>query len=131
MPHLYFVDSLILTSLEGKTIDLECFLLFWPNNKTFDWTWKKENIKIKAGSRFKFIQKDQKGSTLRISDLRLEDSGLYTCVVSNEYGSHNRNITLKIKSHLTILWPFLGTLIELIILVFSIGLYELNKKKSQ
>lgn len=131
MPHLYFVDSLILTSLEGKSIDLECFLLIWAHNKILNWTWKIDNVKIEASRKFGFIHNEQKSSTLRISDLKIEDSGLYTCLVSNEYGSHTRNITLKVKSHLTILWPFLATLIELILMVFVIGLYELSIKKQQ
>ncbi|RNA06805.1 basigin-like isoform X1 [Brachionus plicatilis] len=130
VPHLYYVDSLILTSIEGKSIDLECYLLIGTPNKTLNWTWEFDNVKLEAEGRFSLTGNEQKSSALRISDLKIEDSGFYTCRVSNEYGSHERNITLRVKDQLAPLWPFLGTLGELVILIVIIGCYELTKKKN-
>lgn len=130
IPHLFYVDSLILTSTEGKTIDLSCYLLIGNPNTTVNWTWQLDNVKIEHGGRFNLIENEQESSTLKISDLKISDSGLYKCRVLNEYGSHVRNITLRVKSHLAPLWPFLGTLGELLILVILIGSYEFVKRKN-
>ncbi|XP_048860039.1 basigin-like isoform X1 [Brienomyrus brachyistius] len=56
------------------------------------------------------------------------DSGTYTCQGSNQIGENFDVITLRVRSRLAALWPFLGIVVEVIILVTIIFIFEKRRK---
>lgn len=89
------------------------------------------NQAVQIGDRITISNFDGINSSLVISKAKIEDSGTYFCRAWNEYGYHERNITLRVKSYLAPLWPFLGVVGEFSIIALIIGLYELSARKKE
>ena len=98
--YLYQVDSLSISSIEGYTGTLECYLLVGSEmGQLLNWTWQFENTPINTTQNDKYsIESTNMSSILTIKNLVLTDRGYYYCNVSNSLGSHSRNITLRVKS---------------------------------
>ncbi len=57
--------------------------------------------------------------------------GMYQCQGTNEIGSASDKIQLRVRSQLAALWPFLGIVAEVIILITIIFIYEKRRKPDE
>lgn len=65
---------------------------------------------------------------LNISNIGDDDSGEYVCIASNPRGHTKHKVIFRVKGHLAALWPFIGIVIELIILIAIILFFERRDK---
>ncbi|XP_067272005.1 basigin isoform X1 [Pseudorasbora parva] len=106
-----------------------------------DWTWSKisedDSVKgagpITNGTDDKYeIKNTPNKTTLYIKDLNIEnDMGIYECRGTNVVGTGQDQIQLRVRSQLAALWPFLGIVAEVIILVTIIFIYEKKRKPDE
>lgn len=102
-----------------------------------DWTWFKleadesQEALINGTKKFE-IKSTPNRTSLTINDLDIEkDMGDYICVGLNEIGQNTDKIHLRVRSRLAALWPFLGIVAEVIILVTIIFIYEKRRKPDE
>uniref|UniRef100_A0A8C2I538 Basigin n=1 Tax=Cyprinus carpio TaxID=7962 RepID=A0A8C2I538_CYPCA len=104
-----------------------------------DWTWYKlkddESVEtaIVNGSDVKYEMKNTPNKTmLYVKDLDINsDMGMYQCQGTNQMGSDSDKIQLRVRSQLAALWPFLGIVAEVIILIAIIFIYEKRRKPDE
>lgn len=69
---------------------------------------------------------------LHIQNLDLEaDPGKYACNGTNTHGTDQAIITLRVRNRLAALWPFLGIVAEVLVLVTIIFIYEKRRKPEE
>lgn len=78
------------------------------------------------------IKSTPNNSTLTIENLNNEDGGDYVCSGQNSMGTQSSDkIHLRVRSRLAALWPFLGIVVEVIILITIIFIYEKRRKPDE
>lgn len=69
------------------------------------------------------------GSMLTITPATKADYMLYTCVSTNDIGAVNSTSLVRVKGKYTAIWPFMGIVVQAIILVVIIMVFEKKKAK--
>ncbi|KAM4858728.1 basigin isoform X1 [Urocitellus parryii] len=120
---------------EGEAVTLVCKSDSYP--PVTDWAWYKmvnsHYQVITNGSQSKFyVSSSEAKSELHIKDLDMgTDPGTYVCNATNPEGVKKAEITLRVRSRLAALWPFLGIVAEVLVLVTIIFIYEKRRKPDE
>ncbi|NXG90703.1 BASI protein, partial [Stercorarius parasiticus] len=119
---------------EGDTGVLICKSSSFPAVDT--WVWCKNGQEVSAriinGSGRYIIKSSGNKTELRILKLSIEeDTGDYHCNATNSYGSGSAIVNLRVRSRLAALWPFLGIVAEVLVLVTIIFIYEKRRKPDE
>lgn len=120
---------------EGETVTLVCKSDSYP--PVSSWIWYKMSDSgyqvITNGSQSKFsVSSSETRSELHIKDLDMTlDPGTYACNGTSSEGTSHATITLRVRSHLAALWPFLGIVAEVLVLVTIIFIYEKRRKPDE
>lgn len=132
LPRIKNMDVKSKNLVEGDPLVLECKAWGYPE-VTVNWT--KEDIPLNASDRVIFTNYTDEetgmaiGGKLRILDMTFDDHANYQCIVSNNVGTKNHTILVRVKDKLAALWPFLGIVAEVAILCTIIFIYEKKRAK--
>ncbi|NXC21824.1 BASI protein, partial [Corythaeola cristata] len=119
---------------EGDTGVLTCKNPSFP--PVDSWFWYKDGQKVSAaitnGSGRYIIKSSGNKTELRILKLNIEeDTGDYHCNATNSRGTGGATVNLRVRSRLAALWPFLGIVAEVLVLVTIIFIYEKRRKPDE
>ncbi|XP_074893808.1 basigin [Buteo buteo] len=116
---------------EGDTGVLTCKNPSFPAVTSWNW-YKKGQEPIVNGSGRYIIKSSGNKTELRILKLNIEeDTGDYHCNATNSQGSGGATVNLRVRSRLAALWPFLGIVAEVLVLVTIIFIYEKRRKPDE
>ncbi|KFP26223.1 Basigin, partial [Colius striatus] len=116
---------------EGDTGVLTCKNPSFPPVNS--WVWYKNGHEPIINGTGRYIIKTSGNKTeLRILKLSIEeDTGDYHCNATNSQGFGGASVSLRVRSRLAALWPFLGIVAEVLVLVTIIFIYEKRRKPDE
>ncbi|KAF4015025.1 hypothetical protein G4228_006156 [Cervus hanglu yarkandensis] len=120
---------------EGETVVLVCKSDSFP--PIIYWLWYKKSESgdqvITNGTQSKFFVVSSESRTeLHIPGVDLkEDPGTYVCNGTSLEGTSQAAITLRVRNRFAALWPFLGIVAEVLVLVTIIFIYEKRRKPDE
>ncbi|NXT76104.1 BASI protein, partial [Zapornia atra] len=116
---------------EGDTGVLTCKNPSFP--PVSSWVWYRTGQEPIVNGSGRYIIKSTGNKTeLRILKLSIEeDTGDYYCNATNKHGSGAATVNLRVRSRLAALWPFLGIVAEVLVLVTIIFIYEKRRKPDE
>ncbi|XP_076977545.1 basigin [Tamandua tetradactyla] len=120
---------------EGEAVVLKCKSDSVP--PVTEWVWYKlsdmqEQVIVNGSEDKFFVSSSETRSELHIHRLDMKtDPGKYVCNGTSTEGTASASITLRVRSHLAALWPFLGIVAEVLVLVTVIFIYEKRRKPDE
>ncbi|XP_035425822.1 basigin [Cygnus atratus] len=116
---------------EGDTGVLTCKNPSFPPVSAWVW-YRNDQESIVNGSGRYIIKSSGNKTELRILKLNIEeDTGDYHCTAINSIGKGEATVNLRVRSRLAALWPFLGIVAEVLVLVTIIFIYEKRRKPDE
>ncbi|CAN9512695.1 unnamed protein product [Ophioblennius macclurei] len=121
-------------SYTGDTAVISC-KMEESKPKPNTWNWYKDNGTDKeqiipaADALHYEIKVDKRKTKLMVHDLSLDDSGLYHCGAVYAIGTAMSHVELKVITIMEPLKPFIAILVEVLVLVAAILLYEKSQSK--
>lgn len=89
-----------------------------PKDERYSFVWKKGEKIVNA------LTENQRQHVLLISGINQSDRDTYSCVASNGILNHTESISLRVKDRLSYIWPLIGIVCEVVILVLIILIFE-------
>lgn len=108
---------------EGERARFECIAKGSPLPTI---TWSKENGTT-ADDRIdeeNEVKDDMVTSTLFLRNVNMTDKGNFVCTATNGIDTQSRIILLRVRDRLAALWPFIGIMTEVIVLIAIIFIHE-------
>uniref|UniRef100_A0A8D8X101 Basigin n=1 Tax=Cacopsylla melanoneura TaxID=428564 RepID=A0A8D8X101_9HEMI len=126
-----------LTVIEGEKLRLECIVMGSPL-PTVEWRVGNTSY-LRSQDRVKLSENpDKKGianAVLQIDEARMSDRGTYYChgnnIATRMYPATEADVYVRVKDKLAALWPFLGIVVEVVVLCTIILIYEKKRNKSE
>ncbi|XP_042650323.1 basigin isoform X2 [Tyto alba] len=116
---------------EGDTGVLTCKNPSFPPATSWVWYKNGQGPIINGSGRY-IIKSSGNKTELRILKLNIEeDTGDYRCNATNSHGFGDAMVNLRVRSRLAALWPFLGIVAEVLVLVTIIFIYEKRRKPDE
>ncbi|VDP49415.1 unnamed protein product [Soboliphyme baturini] len=121
--HIAQRDVRGINRLQGDSLQINCDVYGYPLPNV---TWKRNGEDwTNASDRVLFDSYNGvPNASLKISDLRFVDGAVYSCIATNSYGVENATYVVRVKERLSALWPLLGIMIEVVVLVTVILMCE-------
>uniref|UniRef100_A0A0X3PF15 Basigin n=1 Tax=Schistocephalus solidus TaxID=70667 RepID=A0A0X3PF15_SCHSO len=139
--------------LQGDPLRLSCKVSAWPVPPNVKWSFHHIDVaqsddKTAINNAFLHLkpldldalqwenvkyttEDDVQSDTLRFTELDPKHNGLYACKVSNALGEDVTFLLVDVKDRWAALWPFIGIVIEVTVLVAAILLYERHQMRSK
>ena len=89
----------------SQTARLKCNFFSWKPEWKILWKVNGKIVRFKKNRRFQ--QRNGKSSLLKIKGVMREDSGMYECIASNDYGNVSRLLYLTVVGKLVLCKTFL------------------------
>lgn len=129
----YVADLVHVGNFEvGRPLELHCDAWGYPPPII---AWLKNNNELVNDSRITLSTITEEGEnisngTLSISNLYLNDTDTYMCVATDKNGAfHNATVSVTVIDPFAAVWPFLGIIVEVVILCAIILIYEYRHSK--
>lgn len=102
---------------------------------TFEWSRRKEGEDVATplsltDTNYEITTNGTK-SVLNFHNVTFEDEQTFFCLAKNFAGNASVEILVRVKSRYAAVWPFIGIVIEVVILIIIIFAYEKRSKKAQ
>jgi len=115
------IDVKSIHANEGIDIDMICYIPNKPEipaSERYDFVW------LKGGKEASATLENARQHVLTISDITQQDRDTYSCLASNGVLNHTESIKLRVKDKISYIWPLIGILCEIVILVLIILIFE-------
>jgi len=109
--------------VQGEDLVIEC-----AANGVDQVIWQKDNETLSDDSRITYTEYNSIGNgKLQIQQSEYEDAGVYSCTA----GQDTESIKIRVKDRLAPLYPCIGILIEVILLIAIIFIFEKMRTKTK
>lgn len=115
--------------VEGQNIVLTCNVTQGTPLPTLQWLKDAEPLNLSDPRILAEADRGIDAVKLTIKEAEFDDRAEYMCVATNDLGSVNATILVRVKDKFAALWPFLGICAEVAILITIIFIYEKKRQK--
>ncbi|VDI12888.1 Hypothetical predicted protein [Mytilus galloprovincialis] len=93
-------------------------------------TWYRDGVSLNDDRIVLSNTQGKRDGSLQISPVKTSDRGHYTCSASWSIGRKSFTTLVRVREKLAPLWPFIGIVLEVLVLVLIIMFCKDNKKKT-